>query len=56
MATPKAFHIGELKDRLKGTANKAGGNLKKISADPNVRDGGKAQKIKGKIKVIINEL
>jgi uncharacterized protein YjbJ (UPF0337 family) len=55
--------MGELTDKLKGTANKAAGKLKQNSADPNVRDEGKAQeakgkgqKIKGKIKGIINEL
>jgi hypothetical protein len=55
--------MGEFTDKLKGSANKAAGRAKQNSADPAVREEGRAQesrgrgqKIKGKIKGIINEL
>jgi uncharacterized protein YjbJ (UPF0337 family) len=55
--------MGEIKDRLKGKANQAIGDMKQQSADPDVRDEGDAQKLKGtgqelkgKVKGIINDL
>ena len=40
--------MGEFTDRLKGAANQAAGNAKQESADPEVRDEGAAQELKGK--------
>jgi uncharacterized protein YjbJ (UPF0337 family) len=55
--------MGEIKDRIKGNANQAIGDMKQQSADPDVRDEGSAQKLKGtgqdlkgKIKGVINDL
>jgi uncharacterized protein YjbJ (UPF0337 family) len=55
--------MGELTDRIKGNANQAIGGMKQNSADPEVRDEGDAQKLKGtgqdlkgKVKGIINDL
>jgi uncharacterized protein YjbJ (UPF0337 family) len=54
--------MGEFTDKLKGNANKAAGNLKQSSADPAVREEGKAQasrgkgqEIKGAVKGVINK-
>jgi uncharacterized protein YjbJ (UPF0337 family) len=53
--------MGEIKDRIKGKANQAIGKTKQRSADPDVRDEGAAQELKGagqefkgKVKGIIN--
>jgi uncharacterized protein YjbJ (UPF0337 family) len=55
--------MGEITDKLKGNANQAIGDLKQDSADPDVRDEGTAQKLKGtgqelkgKVKGVINDL
>ena len=55
--------MGEIKDRLKGNANQAIGDIKQQSDNPDVRDEGAAQKlkgvgqdVKGKIKGVINDL
>ncbi|HEY9579952.1 MAG TPA: CsbD family protein [Rhizorhapis sp.] len=55
--------MGEMKDKLKGTANKAAGKVKQESGDAEVRSEGKAQevkgegqKLKGKVKGAINKL
>jgi uncharacterized protein YjbJ (UPF0337 family) len=55
--------MGEFTDRLKGAANQAAGNAKQESADPDVRDEGaaqelkgKGQELKGKVKGVINDL
>jgi len=55
--------MGEFTDKLKGEANKAAGKVKQDSTDPAVRDEGRAQeakgegqKLKGKIKGVINKL
>ena len=55
--------MGEIKDRIKGNANQAIGDMKQQSADPDVRDEGAAQKLKGagqefkgKVKGVINDL
>lgn len=55
--------MGEFTDKLKGGANQVAGDLKKGSADPSVRDEGRAQaakgdaqELKGKVKGVINKL
>jgi uncharacterized protein YjbJ (UPF0337 family) len=55
--------MGEFTDKLKGAANQVAGDLKQGSADPAVRDEGKAQELKGdgqelkgKVKGVINKL
>ncbi|MBS0502931.1 MAG: CsbD family protein [Proteobacteria bacterium] len=40
--------MGELADKVKGNLNEAAGKLKQKSDDPNVRDEGAAQELKGK--------
>ena len=55
--------MGEMTDRIKGNINKAVGDAKQNSDNPDVRDEGDAQKLKGegqdlkgKVKGIINDL
>jgi uncharacterized protein YjbJ (UPF0337 family) len=55
--------MGEFTDKLKGAGNQVAGDLKKGSADPAVRDEGRAQEtkgegqeLKGKVKGVINKL
>jgi uncharacterized protein YjbJ (UPF0337 family) len=56
-------NMGEFTDKLKGAGNQVAGDLKQGSADPAVRDQGRAQEtkgdvqeIKGKVKGVINKL
>ena len=55
--------MGELKDRIKGNVNEAVGRAKQQSDDPDTRDEGagqelkgKGQQVKGEIKGAINRL
>ena len=55
--------MGELKDRIKGNVNEAVGRAKQQSSDPDTRDEGtgqelkgKAQQLKGAVKGAINRL
>jgi len=55
--------MGELKDRIKGNVNEAVGRAKQQSDDPDTRDEGagqelkgKGQQVKGAIKGAINRL
>ena len=55
--------MGELKDRIKGNVNEAVGRAKQQSGDPDTRDEGagqelkgKAQQVKGAVKGAINRL
>ncbi|MFL6858506.1 MAG: CsbD family protein [Allosphingosinicella sp.] len=55
--------MGEFTDKLKGQANQAIGGVKQQSPDPEVRDEGDAQKlkgtgqeIKGAVKGVVNDL
>ena len=55
--------MGELKDRIKGNVNEAVGRAKQQSGDPDTRDEGagqevkgKAQQLKGAVKGAINKL
>ena len=55
--------MGEFTDRLKGAANQAAGEVKQNSSDPETRDEGAAQELKGKgqdlkgkVKGIVNGL
>jgi uncharacterized protein YjbJ (UPF0337 family) len=55
--------MGEFTDKLKGNANQAIGGMKQESRDPDVRDEGDAQKLKGegqelkgKVKGVVNDL
>jgi uncharacterized protein YjbJ (UPF0337 family) len=57
------FNMGEFTDKLKGGANKAVGGVKQNSTDPEVRQDGDAQRLKGsgqelkgKVKGVINKL
>jgi uncharacterized protein YjbJ (UPF0337 family) len=59
----RRWTMGEIKDRIKGNANQAIGDMKQQSADPDTRDEGSAQKLKGagqefkgKVKGVINDL
>ena len=40
--------MGELTDKIKGNLNEAAGKLKQHSSDPETRDEGAAQELKGK--------
>ena len=40
--------MGELKDRIKGNVNEAVGRAKQQSSDPDTRDEGAGQELKGK--------
>ena len=40
--------MGELKDRIKGNVNEAVGRAKQQSGDPDTRDEGAGQELKGK--------
>ena len=55
--------MGELTDKIKGNVNEAVGNAKQQSSDPETRDEGagqelkgKAQQLKGAVKGAINSL
>jgi uncharacterized protein YjbJ (UPF0337 family) len=55
--------MGEIKDRLKGNTNQTIGDMKQQSDDPDTRDEGAAQKLKGvgqefkgKVKGVVNDL
>lgn len=55
--------MGEFTDKVKGNVNQAAGRAKQESADPAVRDEGRAQEakgagqeLKGKVKGVINKL
>ena len=55
--------MGELKDRIKGNVNEAVGRAKQQSDDPDTRDEGagqelkgKGQQLKGEVKGAINRL
>ena len=55
--------MGEFTDLLKGAANQAAGEVKQNSSDPETRDEGAAQELKGKgqdlkgkVKGIVNGL
>jgi uncharacterized protein YjbJ (UPF0337 family) len=56
-------NMGEFTDKLKGGVNKTVGGVKQSSSDPEVRQDGDAQRlkgsgqeVKGKIKGVINKL
>lgn len=40
--------MGELTDKIKGNVNEAAGKIKQNSSDPETRDEGAAQEVKGK--------
>lgn len=40
--------MGELTDKIKGNLNEAAGKIKQQSDDPETRDEGRAQEVKGK--------
>ena len=40
--------MGELKDKVKGNLNEAAGKVKQESGNPDTREEGKAQEVKGK--------
>ena len=48
--------MGELKDRIKGNVNEAVGRAKQQSDDPDTRDEGAGQELKGKGQQIKGEL
>lgn len=48
--------MGELKDKTKGMANEAAGNLKQQSADPDTRAEGEAQEGKGAMQNLKGEV
>lgn len=55
--------MGEFTDKLKGAANQVAGDVKQSSRDPDVRDEGAAQELKGdgqelkgKLKGVVNKL
>jgi uncharacterized protein YjbJ (UPF0337 family) len=48
--------MGELKDKAKGIANEAAGNLKQLSDDENTREEGRAQERKGELQNLKGEV
>ena len=42
--------MGELKDKVKGNLNEAAGKLKQQSDNPETRDEGAGQEVKGKVQ------
>jgi uncharacterized protein YjbJ (UPF0337 family) len=48
--------MGELTDKIKGNVNEAIGKIKQHSDDPDTRDEGAAQEIKGKAEQTIGKV
>jgi uncharacterized protein YjbJ (UPF0337 family) len=48
--------MGELGDKIKGNLNEAAGKLKQKSSDPETRDEGAAQEVKGKGEQFIGKV
>ena len=48
--------MGELTDKIKGNVNEAAGKLKQGSDDPETRDEGKEQELKGKGEQFIGQV
>lgn len=48
--------MGELTDKIKGNVNEAAGKLKQQSKDPETRDEGAAQEVKGKGQQFIGKV
>jgi uncharacterized protein YjbJ (UPF0337 family) len=48
--------MGELTDKIKGNINEAVGKAKQQSKDPNKRDEGAAQEVKGKAQQFIGKV
>ena len=48
--------MGELKDKTKGIANEAAGNVKQQSSDPETRAEGRAQERKGEAQNLKGEV
>ena len=44
--------MGELTDKIKGNVNEAVGNLKQRSDDPDTRDEGAGQELKGQVQQV----
>ena len=44
--------MGELKDKVKGNLNEAAGKLKQHSDDPDTRDEGAGQEVKGQFQQV----
>ena len=44
--------MGELKDKVKGNLNEAAGKLKQQSGDPETRDEGAGQEVKGQFQQV----
>ena len=48
--------MGELVDKIKGNLNEAAGKLKQHSDDPDTRDEGAGQEIKGKAQQVVGKV
>jgi uncharacterized protein YjbJ (UPF0337 family) len=48
--------MGELGDKIKGNLNEAAGKLKQNSSDPDTRDEGAAQELKGKGEQLVGKV
>lgn len=48
--------MGELTDKIKGNANEAVGDLKQESGNPETREEGRAQEVKGKGQQVEGEV
>lgn len=48
--------MGELKDKIKGNVNEAVGKAKQESGNPNTRDEGAAQEMKGEAQKVRGEV
>lgn len=48
--------MGELKDKIKGNINEAAGKMKQHSDDPETRQEGAAQEVKGKAQQTIGKV
>jgi uncharacterized protein YjbJ (UPF0337 family) len=52
----RRFTVGELKDKIKGNVNEALGKAKQQSDDPDTRDEGAGQELKGKFQQVKGEV
>ena len=48
--------MGELKDKVKGNLNEAAGKLKQESDNPDTRDEGRGQEVKGKVQQGVGQI
>jgi uncharacterized protein YjbJ (UPF0337 family) len=54
--TSRSKHMGELVDKIKGNVNEAVGKVKQQSDNPDTRDEGAGQEVKGKAQQTIGKI